>query len=166
MWEMGDSAEVHTFYYHDFFTTIILINDIKLPRSLDIDECDRGTDNCDLNANCVNTQGSFECMCREGYEGNGRMCTGIYRAVLPALNLGIPLRELFLNADINECFRDSDDCSDFARCFNTQGSFTCTCLRGYRGDGRVCNGEHRLAIESILFVISWTSYLQISMSVL
>lgn len=52
--------------------------DMKLPHSLDIDECARDSDNCDLNANCVNTQGSFECVCREGYEGNGRMCTGMY----------------------------------------------------------------------------------------
>lgn len=55
----------------------MVINDIKLPHSLDIDECARNRDNCDSNANCVNTQGSFECVCREGYEGNGRMCTGI-----------------------------------------------------------------------------------------
>ena len=42
----------------------------------DIDECSRGTDNCDLNADCRNTQGSFQCVCREGYEGNGVTCRG------------------------------------------------------------------------------------------
>lgn len=29
---------------------------------------------CDLNADCENNEGSYECMCNEGYEGNGRIC--------------------------------------------------------------------------------------------
>ena len=43
----------------------------------DIDECARGRDNCDINAECINTGGSFLCVCRAGYEGNGQQCTGI-----------------------------------------------------------------------------------------
>ena len=44
----------------------------------DIDECAMGTDKCDQNADCVNTEGSYQCMCRAGYEGNGRLCTGTH----------------------------------------------------------------------------------------
>ena len=46
-------------------------------RHADINECVEGTDNCDLIAECVDTDGSFTCICPEGTEGsgNGILCT-------------------------------------------------------------------------------------------
>ena len=32
--------------------------------------------NCDVNADCADTNGSFTCTCREGYTGNGIFCSG------------------------------------------------------------------------------------------
>ena len=43
--------------------------------------------------------------------------------------------------DINEC--ELDYCSPDATCQNTQGSFSCSCNRGYHGDGRMCQGEKK-----------------------
>lgn len=43
----------------------------------DIDECLEMTDDCHKNAKCVNTEGSFECVCKPGYTGDGRNCEGI-----------------------------------------------------------------------------------------
>ena len=40
----------------------------------DIDECVKNLDNCDINAQCKNTDGSFVCMCNTGYSGNGLTC--------------------------------------------------------------------------------------------
>ncbi|MEZ4460662.1 MAG: EGF domain-containing protein [bacterium] len=40
----------------------------------DIDECVAGVDNCDTNATCTNTAGSFTCACNAGYSGNGTSC--------------------------------------------------------------------------------------------
>ena len=41
----------------------------------DIDECRIETHNCDLNADCNDTVGSFLCTCNTGYEGTGSVCT-------------------------------------------------------------------------------------------
>jgi len=42
---------------------------------LDVDECAGWSDNCDPNATCTNTPGSFSCTCNPGYEGDGVTCT-------------------------------------------------------------------------------------------
>ena len=41
---------------------------------LDTNECALGTDNCDANAVCADTEGSFTCTCNPGYEGDGVTC--------------------------------------------------------------------------------------------
>ena len=43
----------------------------------DFDECANIRDNCDKEfALCHNTQGSFECVCYNGFRGDGIVCTG------------------------------------------------------------------------------------------
>ena len=43
----------------------------------DIDECVASTHDCAKEARCVNKPGSFECTCREGYQGDGKTCRGM-----------------------------------------------------------------------------------------
>ena len=43
---------------------------------LDINECTSNQHNCDVNAYCTDTVGSFNCTCNPGYIGNGALCTG------------------------------------------------------------------------------------------
>jgi len=45
---------------------------------VDIPECVRGLDECDTNATCINTVGSYDCMCNTGFTGSGFMCTGLF----------------------------------------------------------------------------------------
>ena len=44
--------------------------------SSDIDECNAANNSCHENAWCNNTQGSFDCFCKLGYDGDGHNCTG------------------------------------------------------------------------------------------
>ncbi|RMX50425.1 hypothetical protein pdam_00023365, partial [Pocillopora damicornis] len=40
--------------------------------------------------------------------------------------------------DRNECTDNTHDCHAKAVCNNTEGSFTCNCIKGYQGNGRNC----------------------------
>ena len=42
----------------------------------DVDECTANTHNCDSNAACTNSDGSYACACNTGYEGDGIICEG------------------------------------------------------------------------------------------
>lgn len=42
----------------------------------DVDECTTAAHKCHANADCVNTQGLYNCTCKPGYTGDGHNCTG------------------------------------------------------------------------------------------
>ena len=68
----------------------------------------------DLNANCNNVDGTYECACKDGFTGDVGAC-----------------------ADINECdwepvFVLCGD--DNAVCTNTDGAYECSCQAGYSGN--------------------------------
>jgi len=124
-------------------------------KCIDIDECKiptyRGL--CHSNAICVNTIGSFQCDCKEGYRGMGRVeCTPIDRCkeetpcskFMDCVTTG-PGKHVCkckkgytekdgVCFDINECTKKTT-CHRLADCQNTEGSFSCRCKAGTRGDG-------------------------------
>ena len=55
---------------HDFETLCVIV-------FADVDECTAQVDDCDDNAACQNSKGSFTCTCNSGYFGNGSSCLGI-----------------------------------------------------------------------------------------
>ncbi|KAG2708897.1 hypothetical protein I3760_05G213800 [Carya illinoinensis] len=79
---------------------------------------------CGGNTSCVTPPEGvvgYRCKCNEGYEGN------------PYLRHGCQ--------DINECKEYPNPCNiTTSRCNNIDGDFTCTCLDGYEGDGKIING--------------------------
>ncbi|XP_052806502.1 mucin-4-like [Mya arenaria] len=121
---------------------------------LDINECNEATSGCDQI--CNNTVGSFECSCFPGFNLTGSACTA---ATPPdacnAINCSGAVgcttdadndARCFCNAgysliagnntctDTNEC--DNGPCSQ--TCSNSEGSFSCSCLTGYKlGTDRV-----------------------------
>ncbi|XP_076821613.1 uncharacterized protein LOC143468345 isoform X3 [Clavelina lepadiformis] len=80
----------------------------------DFNECAVEND-CDEDAECTNTEGSYECTCNEGYSGDGSVCL-----------------------DVDECTAGTDNCDENAECSNNDGSFSCVCKEGYTGDGIIC----------------------------
>ena len=62
----------------------------------DIDECsNEKLNNCSTNAACSNTDGSFVCTCKHGWQGNGYSCTG--KCMLPKCQI---LKSTIVGTDI------------------------------------------------------------------
>ena len=104
-----------------------------------------GTDGCDQG--CINIPGSFLCNCSEGYVLNedSFSCDG-ERILISKLILN----SLLCLTDIDECL--SDPCHSNATCNNTIGSFICTCVGGFSGDGFQCDGE--CPMKNVVFLVN------------
>ncbi|KAG7324097.1 hypothetical protein KOW79_012113 [Hemibagrus wyckioides] len=82
----------------------------------DIDECAEGKHYCRENTMCVNTPGSFMCICHTGYiRIDDYSCT-----------------------EHDECVSGKHSCDENALCFNTVGGHSCSCKPGYTGNGTIC----------------------------
>ncbi|XP_031240455.1 uromodulin [Mastomys coucha] len=83
----------------------------------DVDECATPwTHNCS-NSSCVNTLGSYECSCQDGFR------------LTPGLSC----------VDVNECTEQGlSNCHALATCVNTEGNYSCVCPEGFTGDGWYC----------------------------
>jgi len=124
---------------------------------LDINECGTQTDECSENANCINTDGSYSCECKSGWQGvavglNG--CEDIDDCGSSPCERGecidtgansykcvceLGWTDTKCDFDVNECAtRDSYDCHAEGKCVNTPGSYYCRCVSGFAGDGKTC----------------------------
>lgn len=130
----------------------------------DVDECITSIDDCDTNAACDNTVGSFTCACNNGFSGNGVTCDDINECADPSTNIchanatcgniagsftcscdeGYIGNGITCN-DIDECIMDAHNCALQATCANADGSFTCACNTGYVGTGLICADEDECA---------------------
>ena len=97
----------------------------------------------------MDIEGSFFCICRDGYAGSGTVCmskciaTKIHVILILFSNYTYstcPHCVLYSNLtfpipDVNECADDTDNCHANADCTDNVGSFSCMCSTGYSGDG-------------------------------
>ena len=70
------NAYMQAYYSQNYASIIYLSLLYMIP--IDDDECKNGLHNCDINADCTNTIGSFECTCKDGFLGDGNTCIGKY----------------------------------------------------------------------------------------
>ena len=56
------------------------------------------------------------------------------------------------HTDINECTNGQHTCNLQATCTNTDGSYTCTCIDGYTGDGDICFGKHIVVFKKLFSI--------------
>ena len=74
--------------------------------STNIDECAKKQDNCKSLEDCFDTEGSFECKCKSGYENQSDTCV-----------------------DVDECDLGSHNCSSKVpvqqKCVNIAGGYLC-----------------------------------------
>ena len=133
---------------------IMTEDDAALRCSVEIDECAEDLDNCHVNANCINTAGSYQCRCKSGFRGNGRVCTGqphTGRHPLSNSSQTIQLPFVFCTAieDINECAR-KNRCHPNADCIDLPKGYRCECRDGYVGNGKRCRGMFMTLLIQLL----------------
>lgn len=134
----------------------------------ELSECSAEFDNCNENALCTNTVGSFTCACNDGWDGAGSngvvclddnectvghdcvanaACTNTVGSFTCACNAGYDGTPSGAGtcADVDECTIPSHDCDSNAVCSDTTGSFTCACNDGWDGAGStgvICNNDN------------------------
>lgn len=57
------------------------------------------------------------------------------------INIHVYKIDFCIVSDINECLTGTHNCSKFANCTNLNGSFSCSCISGYQGNGVHCYGN-------------------------
>ena len=62
---------------NSFFSSIQSLIFLLVAVRLDVDECRLSKSLCDVNADCKNTLGSYRCLCKPGFTGDGKKCNGM-----------------------------------------------------------------------------------------
>ncbi|GIZ03115.1 latent-transforming growth factor beta-binding protein 2 [Caerostris extrusa] len=82
---------------------------------VDIDECNL-PDVCPPNSKCLNTPGSYECACEEGYEARNNASDAKFDGC----------------QDIDECLEAGVCPFPATECFNLPGTYRCSCKQGFQ----------------------------------
>ncbi|XP_043547021.1 latent-transforming growth factor beta-binding protein 3-like [Chiloscyllium plagiosum] len=90
---------------------------------IDVDECTFGGQcHREQGNQCINTMGSYSCICQAGFKQQGGDCV-----------------------DVNECEHVPPVCEGHAVCENVPGGYRCSCQSGFRGNGSYCEDDNECA---------------------
>ena len=96
------------FWYllHWLYIIAVAIICLHFLPSSDVNECASSENNCNRNALCINTAGGFRCTCKQGFVGNGIICTAgkKYMYVVSAISLYIKLKIIMHAAEDHICW--------------------------------------------------------------
>lgn len=125
---------------------------------IDNDECSK-SNQCDENAVCSNSVGSFSCDCNEGFYGTGEACAPgqCFDGACPENQVcksktsvcHCPKNFTLVDddcTDVDECLSPSQYCPVLSSCVNNNGGYECQCYIGY--DGFNCTNIDECAIET------------------
>eukprot|EP00736_Rhodelphis_marinus_P008051 Rmarinus@m.28362 len=125
---------------------------------VDFDECTMSVHNCETNATCTNTQGSFSCSCDAGWYGSEIECNacggnatslaGSTASVNCTCITGFDGDASIQCFDANECLSQLDSCAENEICENTVGSFQCRCASGFGAVNGTCVDSNECEIGS------------------
>ncbi|RXG56460.1 Protein kinase C-binding protein NELL2 [Armadillidium vulgare] len=107
---------------------------------LEHNECKSGEHGCHENSYCVNTRGSYICVCKEGYQGNGTTCKPVCKSQcrnggvcsdpdVCTCRLGYTGESCEI--DVDECALELHHCPKNSVCINLPGWYMCQCGQGY-----------------------------------
>ncbi|XP_066020930.1 uncharacterized protein [Pocillopora verrucosa] len=123
----------------------------------DIDECVSGTHECDVNAQCINTVGSYNCTCKNGYSGDGRSCSAyIDSVILTASSSFVHDLQQFLEPVISD-----NKTSNWTRCYHALSHGWNTTQFHSRCDNKgptVTIAQVGEYVFGAYISVSWTSY--------
>ena len=152
-WHSEIKIIIRVFPYDRFNSTVKSLNPPLLECNLT--KCHRSY------ADCQNTDGSYSCKCKHGFEGDGKVCLEIDECAPGSGLSNCDLTSAYcVNTvgsydcecsdgyvgdgetcnDIDECLSDSVECADDAFCKNVEGSYICQCRDGFTGNGKNCLG--------------------------
>ncbi|KAH9487813.1 hypothetical protein Btru_068326 [Bulinus truncatus] len=117
----------------------------------DVNECESDSPPCQLFEYCVNSPGSYGCLCPSGHQRVGQACADVNECQSKSLNncdqkcinydggFQCSCHVGFIyNAtknicqDVDECGKGTSSCNQ--ECINTLGSYHCNCFAGYHLD--------------------------------
>lgn len=87
----------------------------------EINECETGEHKCHKNADCVNTEGSYHCQCKDQYTGNGYDCK---RKIVFPFFINLDLKLFYILAVCKTCLNGG-------QCLSPN---VCGCRMGFFGD--------------------------------
>ena len=125
------------FIWVDFLNLVLWSKLLNHFLCSDTDECTDHAHDCHMNALCTNSEGNYTCTCKDGYDGDGKNCTGKFERYISLIIINTVICQmmilsfnLFYFLDVDECATNMHGCHYNASCINTNGSYNCRCKPG------------------------------------